>query len=294
MNRTFLTNFILQHSWNIGFVEESLDDILYGNGALTIQWMKHNFTDRWFADPFILDVDEDNIYVLVEDFLRSKDKAHISLLTVNRKDYCLKNLEVVLEEQTHLSFPIIYREAVNKIMIYPENGASGSLKMYEFDAEKRKLQYRHTLIEKNLADAVLFDISDKKYLITTEGEEMNKNILNFYQKTERGFDLVRQVTFEKNVARNAGAWFMHNGKYYRPAQDCGLRYGSAMEIQEFCPVDFSFQTVRRIEPFSKRYALGIHTFNHYNGISVVDGYGYDRANLAKIYIAASHIKDYFH
>lgn len=288
-----IVSYLLQHSWNIGFVKNSLDGILYGNKTLNIQWMKHNYTDRWFADPFIWDTDEENIYVLVEDFLRLKDKAHISLLTVSRNDYRLKKLEVVLEEPTHLSFPIICWEG-NNVMIYPENGASGSLKMYEFDSEKKKFLYSRTLVDKNLADSVLFSINDKPYLITTEGKDMNGNILNFYQKTERGFDLERQVKFEKNVARNAGAWFMHNGKYYRPAQDCGTRYGAAMEIQEFNPNDFSFHTIRRIEPSSKRYALGIHTFNHYHGISVVDGYGYDRPNLAKIYIAASLIKRFFH
>lgn len=293
MNKMVLSRFFLQHSWNIGFIEEPMESILSGNGDLNIQWMKHGYTDRWFADPFILEVDEENIYVLVEDFLRSKDKAHISLLTVARKDYQLKKLEVVLEESTHLSFPIYFRDG-NKIIIYPENGASGSLKMYEFDAEKRKFQYTYTLIEKKLADAVLFSINDTLYLISTEDEEINGKTLNFYQKTERGYELAHQVKFEKKIARNAGAWFSFNGKYYRPAQNCELRYGAAMEIQEFIPIDFSFNTIRRIEPTSKQYALGIHTFNYYQGVSVVDGYGYDRENLAKIYIGIGQLKNLFH
>lgn len=285
-------NFFLQHSWNIGFVEESLENTLTNSSPFIIHWLKHDYSNRWFADPFILGLDDENIYVLVEDFLRSKDKAHISLLTIDRKDYRLKKLEAVLEEPTHLSFPIYYING-NKIMMYPENGASGSLKMYEFDAKKRKFQYSHTIILKSLADAVFFSVNDVRYLIATEGEDINGKILNFYRETEPGYELVHQVKFDKKIARNAGAWFTFNGKYYRPAQNCELRYGAAMEIQEFNPYDFSFKTIRRIEPSSKRYSLGIHTFNHYNGISVVDGYGYDRASLAKIYIAASHLKNIF-
>lgn len=283
------TGFFLQHSWNIGFVEESLDSVLFYNSNLSIQWLKHDFDDRWFADPFILDVDEENVYVLVEDFLRSMDKAHISLLTVDRKDYHLKKLEVVLEESTHLSFPAITRKQ-DSIYIYPENGASGALKLYEFDRDTRKFRFRKMIIDRNLADAVLFTLNDKPYLITTEGEEMNGKTLNFYLETEHGYELEHQVHFDRNIARNAGEWFTYEGKIFRPAQDCGLRYGAAMEIQVFNSEDFSFKTIRRFEPSSPKYNLGIHTFNHYKGLSVVDGYGYDRPLLAHLYLVVSRIK----
>lgn len=287
-----LVSFFLRYSWNIGFVEDSLEGILHSNVNLNIHWLKHDNLDRWFADPFILDVDEDNFYVLVEDFVRSKNKACISLLTIDRKDYKLKKLEEVLEEQTHLSFPAIIRDKDN-VYIYPENGASGTLKMYEFDPDKRRFILNHTIVDKPLADAVLFQINKESYLITTEGEEMNGRILNFYKKTESGFVLDRQITFDKSIARNAGEWFELNGKYYRPAQDCGLRYGAALELQEFNPIDFSLKTIRRFEPTSKKYSLGIHTFNHYQGISVVDGYGYDREWLAETYVFISRQKELF-
>lgn len=280
-----------QYSWNVGFLEESINGFLDAQTDLKIHWLKHDCTERWFADPFILEIDNDNIYVLVEDFLRSKDKAHISLLTVDKKDYHLKNLEVVLEEPTHLSFPAIVRDN-EKIFIYPENGASGVLKMYEFNTETRTFDYKNSIIDKPLADACLFQIDNKPYLITTEGDEMNGNILNFYKKEESGFILERHVVFDRSVARNAGAWFELNGKIYRPAQDCGLRYGAAMELQEFNPTDFTFRTIRRFEPTSKKYNLGIHTFNHYKGVSVIDGYGYDHPMLSRFLNMLMRIKNH--
>lgn len=272
-------SYLLQYSWNIGFIEEPIEVTLNSKDPVIIQWMKHDYRDRWFADPFILDVDEGNFYVLVEDFVRSKNKAGISLLTIDRKDYKLKKLEVVLEEQTHLSFPVIIRDSDN-LCICPENGASGVFKMYKFVLEKRRFEFKQMIFEKALADAVLFQINKDSYLITTEGEEMNGRILNFYKKTDSGFVLDRQISFDRSIARNAGDWFELNGKYYRPAQDCGLRYGAALELQEFNPIDFSLRTIRRFEPSSKKYNLGIHTFNHYQGVSVVDGYGYDHPLLA--------------
>lgn len=282
MIKEFFLQYSLQYSWNIGFVEEPIDSIICSNASLNIKWMKHDYTDRWFADPFILDVDEDNLYVLVEDFVRFKNKAGISLLTIDRKDYKLNKIEVVLEEHTHLSFPAIIRDS-NNVYIYPENGASGVLKMYKFDSEKRRFVFMQMIVEKALADAILFQINQDSYLITTEGEEMNGRILDFYKNTESGFVLDRQVSFDRNIARNAGDWFELNGKVYRPAQDCGLRYGAALVLQEFNPEDFSLRTIRRFEPTSKKYNLGIHTFNYYKGVSVVDGYGYDHPLLAGIF-----------
>lgn len=46
---------IIQESWNIGFVDTSIDDLLVGK-SIQIEWMKHSYEDRWFADPFVVNV----------------------------------------------------------------------------------------------------------------------------------------------------------------------------------------------------------------------------------------------
>lgn len=277
-----LIDFFLQESWNVGFVTMPLEHVIGSTEPLNIQWLKHDYKDRWFADPFILDVDENNIYVLVEDYVRTKAKAHISLLTVDRLNYKLLDIDPIIEESTHLSFPIINRKE-DHLLIYPENGASGKLKLYSFDRITKKCKFERELFDGALADAVLVNIQGQEYLVATEGEELNGKILNFYVKDSSVFRFERSVHFERNTARNAGEWFNFDGQLYRPAQDCDLRYGAAMEIQRFNPQDFSFDTVRRIAPTSKKYSRGIHTFNHFKGYSVVDGYGYDRPIIAKIF-----------
>lgn len=289
--KQYISTNCLLGRWNIGFILDPIDSILFGSDSMKIHWLNHNFSNRWFADPFILNIDNDYLYVLVEDFVRGKNKAQISLLTIERTNYTLKNIDVILEEPTHLSFPAILRNN-DDILIYPENGASGALKMYKYNLQKKRCEFLNALINKDVADAVLFKIKGDTYLITTEGEEMNGRILNFYKKTDRGYDLDHQIAFDRDIARNAGAWFEFNGKYYRPAQDCGIRYGAALELQEFNPLDFSLRTIRRFEPTSSKYNLGIHTFNHYKGISVVDGYGYDHPLLAKLFNLLLCIKNY--
>ena len=46
-------------TYNIGFIKKELFDIQ--NTSLTkndIVWMKHNYKDRYFADPFLIDENE--------------------------------------------------------------------------------------------------------------------------------------------------------------------------------------------------------------------------------------------
>ena len=53
--------------WNIGFIQNSLDNILQGED-IRVQWVEHDYKNSWFADPFILDVTDTDIIVLVEEF----------------------------------------------------------------------------------------------------------------------------------------------------------------------------------------------------------------------------------
>ena len=56
-----LKQFVKQFSderWTIGFIRNSLDSILAGE-PIAVDWVRHNISDAWFADPFILDVTAD-------------------------------------------------------------------------------------------------------------------------------------------------------------------------------------------------------------------------------------------
>lgn len=55
---TFLTklrNWRIKEEYNIGFVDNTYEDIISGK-PLSVKWMAHSYKDSWFADPFILDV----------------------------------------------------------------------------------------------------------------------------------------------------------------------------------------------------------------------------------------------
>lgn len=94
--------------WNVGFIQNSTEDIINGS-AVDVKWIIHKYKDSWFADPFVLDVTEKEITLLVEEFYKPINRGRISKLTVDRKTYILLRCDVILELPTHLSFPLIIR-----------------------------------------------------------------------------------------------------------------------------------------------------------------------------------------
>lgn len=266
--------------WNIGFVEDDIRDVLHAD-RLDIHWMKHDYKDRWFADPQLLSVTDKEIVVLVEEFVYSINRGRIAKLTVDRADYTLKDMKIILDQPTHLSFPFIYRKG-DEILIMPENSRSGSTKMYRYDPATDEMTRLSTVSTLLLADAVITRTPDgKEFLLSTKEPMHNKDRLQVYNFNPDTLSIddtpVQTITFASNIARNAGEVFEVDGIRYRPAQDCNKCYGNGIVLQRMDYGDGKF-TMTDINIFHSDYPemdMGYHTFNLKNGLIVVDGHGYD-------------------
>lgn len=250
-----------------------------------IIWMKHNYRDRFFADPFILDITNDYILVLVEEFLYSKWKGRISLLYVDKNTYKLERIKVLLDLNTHLSFPFVYRE--NKdIYIIPENSKSGSLVLYKYENETLKLL--GVLVDEPIIDPVLVKENNAFLLF---GSLLNKNenadlyvwksndLMGEYVKTTLPI-----IKNSPHSSRRAGNFFFFNGNRYSAVQRCVNSYGEALNICEV--LECSDSVIKENILFTiypdNNYPNGIHTFNTYKNMCVVDGLKYLFNPLGKI------------
>lgn len=68
-------------NWALGFVRGGMQSVMELD-HLDVDWVKMP-KDRWFADPFILDVTDDEILLLVEDYAYATKKGVISLLHIS-------------------------------------------------------------------------------------------------------------------------------------------------------------------------------------------------------------------
>lgn len=225
--------------------------------------------EKWFADPFILDYDDHKIVVLVEEMDYKIGRGRIARLLIDRETNTITDVKILLDLSTHLSFPAIERIGED-IYVYPENSASGNLKVYKYRKDSESLDPVYILIDEPLTDTIIKEIDGEKYIFSTQMPNPNGNQLNVYKKAETGYTLMQEIQFADNTARGAGDWFVENGQLIRPAQDCNGYYGVGLVFQNVVFKDnrFYFEEINRIG-HPKGYD-GMHTFNKFKDMCIID------------------------
>lgn len=275
---------LFQQRYNIAFLDNSLDEIMDG-ASLNIKPMKHQYRDRWFADPFIISADDREIDLLVEEKYYPIQRGRIARLTVDRRSYELIRNETILQLDTHLSFPAIMREG-KYLWIYPESIESGHLMAYKLDVRTNQIEEKKTFAEHSLADAVIFKKDGVSYLFATTPPDVNGKELKIYKIDSDGVYCHHQtIFFNENTARSAGDFFEYGGGIFRVAQICNKRYGEAVIIQKVTYDGYwKFEEVRRLYSDVKYWNLGLHTFNVKDGCIVCDLKGYRHSRIACVLI----------
>lgn len=282
--------------WKIGFIQNSIDGILK-NEQLHIKYLSLP-SDRWWADPFILDVTENNIILLVEEYQYKRKRGTIAKLVIEKKTLEIKSDEEILVLDTHLSFPAILRK--DQIYIYPENSKGGYLKLYRYDQNENKLVDNDIICNEPLTDAIYTEVLGEPIIVSTKEPNPNGKVLGFYfpQDKDKGlignkYQIKEEFVFDEKIARNAGDWFENNGKIYRPAQECNVEYGHSTYIQEVTKDingKLQFKNIRKLCSNDKKFQRGLHTFNIYKGLTVIDVKGYRYPKLA---LCLKRIRDLF-
>lgn len=272
--------------WKIGFIQNSLDGILEDE-QLHIKYISLP-SDRWWADPFVLDVTDKEIVLLVEEYQYKRKRGTIAKLVIDKEILEVKSDEEILVLDTHLSFPAILRK--DQIYVYPENSKEGCLKLYRYDQNENKLVDSDVICNEPLTDAVYTEILGGPMIVSTKEPNPNGKVLGlFFPKDENygvvdnKYQLKEEFEFDEKIARNAGDWFEYNGKIYRPAQECNVEYGHSTYLQEVTKDingKLQFKNIRKLCSNDKEFQRGLHTFNMYKGITVIDVKGYRYPKLA--------------
>lgn len=258
--------------WNVGIIEDSIQNVMNLKGNLQIRWLKHTYKDRFFADPFLYSVDQENYYILVEEFPFYTNKGYISLLTVDRISMVLKKKEKIIEESYHLSYPFIYHKE-----IIPEAYRSGKSTAYKF--EDKNIKSKRIIANMGVIDQTFLEYKGMKWLFATDKDNPLGGLKIFYKANEDE----EWISYKNNpvktdirTARPGGHFFKMGDKLYRPVQDSEKIYGNKiriMEVRELSPDRF---VENEVAVFSSAgnppFELGFHTFNVEDGFIVVDGY----------------------
>ena len=282
---------LIDARWNIGIAET--DD---GLTIRNVRYVRHNhkFNESWFADPFVIEETDNDYIILAEEMLVDKSRGRIVRLTVNKTDMGLSDFEVLLDLDTHLSFPNFIKTEEG-VFLYPENGASGELSFYRYG---KTLEKCGTVLSEAVFDSTIFCFDGYCYLLATEAANPNGNILSVFRSSSplSGYEKTQEISFSDNIARRAGNVFMNRGRLISPAQVCNKYYGEGLSFQEITVKDglLSLKETKRVLPRGKMLSPGFHTWNclplSRNKV-VVDGYRFGSRLFHDFYFKLRGLKE---
>lgn len=233
--------------------------------------------DRFYADPFICKR-AGRHYLFFEDYRFEQDKGLVSYVEI-RPDGSFTEPEVVLERDYHLSYPFIFERNGEMYMI-PETRKVNRIELYRATDFPRKWQYETTLMPDIAAvDATLHEADDRLWLfcnIAPEGASSCDELHVFYADSLAGpwtAHPCNPIVSDVRRARPAGRIFMHEGKLIRPAQDCSVCYGHAIQLNQIHRLtesEYREEPLQRITPEWLAGSTGVHTLNQNEDYEVLD------------------------
>lgn len=261
-------NAISQYTWDLAIGISS--DLIIKAGVFKNKprVVTNPYVNKWFADPFFLNINDDNIQLLVEEFDSEVNKGRIARIVIDKKRYLITECHIILELDTHLSFPAIYR-INNKIYVHPENSASGKSTIYEYDQEQDKLVNPIVLIDAPLTDAIITKEGNYFLMYATMIPNAPGPTLYVFKSDELigKYSKYNEIPVGARTARMAGAFIESSDGLIRPAQDCKHDYGEGVLFYKDGIV------VSELRP--RGLYEGLHTINTYNGYYVIDLKRYD-------------------
>ena len=170
---------LLHYSWDVAYGDYDESIIRSGLNGLTFHVVINPYKKKWFADPFILDVNNKELHLLVEEFDRDVKKGRIAHLVIDKMTDKIVDCKIILDLPTHLSFPAIYRVG-DEIFVHPENSKSCKSYIYRYDRVADALVEPVCICEEPLADAIIVKRNGGYEIYATRDPKPNGNILIRY------------------------------------------------------------------------------------------------------------------
>lgn len=259
--------------YDLAFIQEDIDEVINNKPIHFIRIRNPYYRECWFADPFILDVTESYVFILAEAVWYSTGKGRIAKLTVDKERMEICKVEIILEEPWHLSFPFIIRDK-GKIYVCPESANSGKLFMYELMEShgSTRLSRVATVCNDVIWDSIITNVRGEQRMLTCRSNDF---ALDIYKMDEerKVFIYDYSLTSTKQNMRMAGDVFHYKDIDYLPTQISDkIHYGKAVEIKQINDNNgrIGLSSLRKIKPPHGLLIEGLHTFNFYKGVIVVD------------------------
>ncbi|MBI3209722.1 MAG: hypothetical protein HYZ37_12595 [Candidatus Solibacter usitatus] len=226
------------------------------------------------ADPFLLDRGE-KTWMFYEDIPRDSPRGRLMCAEIHA-DGSLSDAGIVLQRDCHLSYPCVI-ENNGDVFLLPESFEGSDVNLYRFTRFPYEVRLvASPIVGLGLADATPLLHDGLWYFFAATAPPFQETLLFTAAKLDGSWKLHPASPISSSVAncRPAGNLFWRNGRLFRPAQDCSIRYGYAMVLNEvtlLTPTEFEERPVRHIAPTWAPRLAGTHTWNESSRFQVTDG-----------------------
>jgi hypothetical protein len=235
--------------------------------------------DRYWADPHVV-LRDGSYYIFFEELPFATNKGHISVLRIDpqgRPDAPMK----VLERPYHLSYPHMVEDGGELFMV-PETAENRTIEIYRCTRFPDQWELAGTLMEGVCAvDATLLQRDGKWWLFANvvENAELSTwdQLFLFHSDSLAAGTWIphplNPIVSDVRRARPAGPIFEREGRLYRPSQDCSVRYGYGIRINQITtltPDDYAEIESDSIWPDWDTTIIATHTLCHVGGLTVAD------------------------
>lgn len=238
-----------------------------------------DFTSTYLADPFPV-FHQGITYVFSEKYDKKANKASIVCASMQGNE--LQDLQVIIQEDWHLSYPYVFEEKGGYFLI-PESAETGKLYLYQASNFPFQWERKSVFFEAEAYDPTLFQKDGKYWLFVNQKphpacssfDELNLYFCDSLHTPNWTAHPMNPIVSDVRKSRPAGKLFHKDGKLYRPAQDSGKRYGHRIAVQEILKLtesDYEEHTAYFIEPELVDGALGVHTLNFCENKMFLDFY----------------------
>jgi hypothetical protein len=235
-----------------------------------------NPRDSTFADPFLIE-SENRVYLFFEEIVSATARGHLSVCELRPEGP--SEFKVILQKPYHLSYPCVVEWKGEYYMI-PECGEQYTLELYRASSFPYTWQFEKFL-QKDIAlvDTTPFFQEGFWYFFTTTIDVMTGGGLEtwlFWSDSLDGdwhYHRANPICCDVRRARSAGHLFRRNGRLIRPSQDCSIRYGYAIvlnEVLKLSPTEYQERVDEVIPPSWRPDIFATHTLNYTPSVEVID------------------------
>ncbi|HEX2942374.1 MAG TPA: hypothetical protein VHO91_15090 [Rhodopila sp.] len=272
--------------WSLGESTAPVDAVLGGAGLGTVQWRNVAATDRYLADPFPW---PGTGRILCEEMPTRGGTGRIVAIGPRTQPP-----QVILDDGPHHSYPCTLQEQ-DIVFCVPESTGRGETCIYKLLDNGTLKPVVVPAPHLRLADPTLFQHEGRYWLACTDLDVgTHDNLCLLHAPSIEGPWVPHRLWPAKidiRSARPAGMVFTHQGRLFRPAQDCAATYGAAVtinEIRRLTEADFEETPVTVLRPEkSGPFPHGLHTLVHDGTRFWVDGkrFVFDPARTGQRFIA---------